>query len=108
MDRWHSIAEEKIREAMDAGQFRRLRGQGRPQDLRRNPYEPAELRMAHLVLEGAGLSPAWIEERKDLDVDVESVRKQLLDGWRAGDGEAAIEAFRTAAVELNNRILTYN
>lgn len=108
MDRWQSVAEEKIREAIDAGHFRRLRGHGRPQKLERNPYEPAELRMAHMVLEGAGLSPVWIEERKDLDRDIDAVRTKLAAAWEAGQRNAAITEFRSAALQLNKRILTYN
>jgi len=103
VDRWHSLAEEKIREAIDQGKFRKLRGHGRPLDLRRNPYEPADLRMAHLVLEGAGLSPAWIEERKELDRDVEDARARLHQG-----GDSAVEEFHQTASDLNRRILIYN
>jgi hypothetical protein len=102
MDKWYSVAEEKIREAMDKGQFRNLRGQGRPLDLRRNPFEPPDLRLAHMVLEGAGLSPAWIEERKDLEADCAEALEALR-GGRISEDE-----FRGAAAALNRRILTYN
>jgi Domain of unknown function (DUF1992) len=108
VDRWYSIADEKIREAIEAGKFRRLSGHGKPLDLRRNPYEPEELRMAHLVLEGAGLSPAWIAERKDLDRDIDAARTALRLGFSSGEGDTAASEFRAAAIELNKRILTYN
>ncbi|HEX6512185.1 MAG TPA: DUF1992 domain-containing protein, partial [Chloroflexota bacterium] len=71
MDKWHSLADQKIQEAMEQGAFERLPGKGRPQRLRHNPFEPPDLRIAHMILEAAGMSPAWIEERKDLDRDVE-------------------------------------
>jgi hypothetical protein len=96
------VAEEKIREAMDKGQFRNLRGQGRPLDLRRNPFEPPDLRLAHMVLEGAGLSPAWIEERKDLEAEC----AEALDALRSG--RMSEDEFRATAAALNRRILTYN
>lgn len=107
MDKWHSIAEEKIKEAMQEGAFRNLQGQGRPLKLERNPFEPAELRMAHMVLEGAGMSPAWIQERKELDGEIDracaALTRAAADRW-----DQAEAGFRAAAKALNSRILTYN
>ena len=122
MDTWRSVADRKIQEAMERGEFRNLPGQGRPQRLERNPYEPPELRMAHMVLEGAGLSPAWMLERKDLDREVELARERLSHAVAAGEPSASLShrggtettlakacaEFREHAAELNRRILTYN
>jgi hypothetical protein len=108
MDRWHSLADQKIREAMDQGQFRNLAGQGRPQKLEWNPYEPPELHMAHTILEAAGMSPAWVQERREIDDAVEDATSRLAamrgtDGWHV-----AVDDFRKTAAALNSRILTYN
>jgi hypothetical protein len=108
MDRWHALADQKIQEAIEQGEFRNLPGQGRPQRLERNPYEPPELRMAHMVLEGAGLSPAWILERKDLDRDVDAALARLAAAVNRPDWLEATEEFRKTAADLNRRILTYN
>ena len=108
MDRWHSLADQKIQEAMEQGEFRDLPGRGKPQRLERNPFEPPELRMAHMVLEGAGLSPAWIVERKDLDRDVDLALRRLAQAANGPDWPDAVAEFRRVAADLNRRILTYN
>jgi len=107
MDRWHSVAEEKIREAMEQGEFRNLRGRGKPLNLERNPFEPPELHMANTLLEGAGLVPAWIEERKDIDRAVDAAIARLRSLWTIEPNEAEAE-FQATARDLNGRILTYN
>jgi hypothetical protein len=108
MDGWHSLADQKIQEAMEQGEFRNLPGHGKPQRLARNPFEPPELRMAHMVLEGAGLSPAWMLERKDLDREVDAAKAALVRAWGGPDWAQSAEEFRRVAAELNRRILTYN
>ncbi len=108
MDKWHSIADQKILEAMEAGEFRNLRGQGKPLNLQRNPFEPPEMHLAHMVLEGAGMVPAFIEERKDIDVAVEEARAALARAAGTSYWTEAVAVFRDAATKLNQRILTYN
>jgi hypothetical protein len=108
MDKWQSIADQKIREAMEAGEFDNLRGRGKPLKLERNPFEPADLRLAHMVLEGAGMSPAWIEERKHIDGAVDGARQALVEAASSTVWPAAVVAFRAAAARLNQRILSYN
>src|SRR5438874_12873649 len=105
MDTWHSVADQKIQEAMEQGAFRDLPGQGRPLRLQRNPCEPPELHMAHTILEAAGMSPAWVQERRALDEDVEQVRATLRTKGSA-DWPRAVEDFRRAVANLNRRILT--
>lgn len=62
---WESLIDQKIREAMEQGEFDDLSGKGAPIDLSENPFEDPELRMAHRMLRNAGCAPSWIEERKD-------------------------------------------
>jgi hypothetical protein len=99
VDKWHSVAEQKIQEALEQGKFKNLSGRGRPLKLDRNPFEPPDLRLAHMVLEGAGMSPAWIDERKELDRAVEELRAQR---------SLHHEQFRARAQELNRRIRNFN
>ncbi|HEU0169146.1 MAG TPA: DUF1992 domain-containing protein [Chloroflexota bacterium] len=107
MDRWYSVAEEKIREAMEQGEFHNLRGRGKPLKLERNPFEPPDLHMAHTILEAADMVPAWIDERKDIDRGVEEAVRTLRTRW-AVEAVVAEAEFRATARELNRRILTYN
>jgi hypothetical protein len=122
MKRWESLVEQKIREAIEQGEFENLRGEGAPIDLSENPYEDPEWRTAHRMLRNAGFAPAWIEERKDIDADLEAARTTLARNWTIlqtargtphhGSAQArwngALAAFSTKVGELNARINTWN
>jgi len=122
MKYWESLVGRKIREAMEHGEFADLSGQGQPIDLTENPYEDSDWRTAHRMLRNTGFAPAWIEDRKDLEAEIESVRRTLARVWvvrqNARDTEhaAAAEArwlralsdFREKTQELNRRIHLWN
>ncbi|MBV9121273.1 MAG: hypothetical protein JOZ39_11245 [Chloroflexi bacterium] len=63
--------------------------------------------MAHSVLEAAGLTPAWIEERKEIDRAVDVARARFHVHWRSDPAQAEAD-FREVAARLNRRILAYN
>ena len=122
MDRWESLIDQKIREAMEAGEFDNLTGTGQPIDLTENPYEDPDWRTAHRLLRNAGFAPSWIEERKEIDAALEAARIVLARKWivlrnasethhqpSAGErwdkGEAE---FRVAVQALNRRIDAWN
>ena len=69
MSRLEKLVEKKIREAMEKGEFDNLPGKGKPIDLTENPFENPDLRMVHKLLKDAGFAPAFIEERKSIEVD---------------------------------------
>ena len=77
MGRWESLIDQKIREAMEQGEFDDLPGKGEPIDLSENPFEDPDMRTAHRMLRNAGFAPAWIEERKDIDAEFEIARTQV-------------------------------
>ncbi|MFN2577441.1 MAG: DUF1992 domain-containing protein [Pyrinomonadaceae bacterium] len=58
MKRWESLIDQKIREAIEQGEFDDSSGAGQPIDLSENPYEDPELRTAHRMLRNAGFAPA--------------------------------------------------
>jgi DnaJ-like protein len=60
------IADHKIREAINEGQFDDLPNQGRPIDL--EPYfsRPADLRATYALLESAGCAPEEVERLKTI------------------------------------------
>ena len=47
MKRWESLVDQKIREAMEQGEFDDLPGKGEPIDTSENPFEDPEMRLAH-------------------------------------------------------------
>lgn len=118
MSRLESMAEKMLREAIEAGEFDNLPGKGQPIDLKENPFEDPDLRVVHKLLRDAGFAPAWIEERKDIDAQLETARQTLARAWAlyqpAGisPNETAwarnVSEFLTLVAELNSRIKTYN
>ena len=81
MNRWESLIDQKIREAMEQGEFDNLSGKGAPIDLSENPFEDPDWRTAHRVLRNAGFALAWIEERKDIEFEIDAARNQLKSVW---------------------------
>jgi hypothetical protein len=122
MDGWESLIDRKIREAMAAGEFDNLAGTGEPIDLSENPYEDPAWRTAHRMLRNAGFAPSWIEERKDIDAELEAARIVLARHWTilinargtkhgqaAGQRWTDSEAqFRLTIAALNRRVDAWN
>jgi DnaJ family protein C protein 28 len=122
MKPWEPLVEKKIREAMEQGEFDDLSGKGEPIDLAENPFEDPDWRMAHRMLRNAGFAPAWIEERKDIESEIEAARTTLARIWlvmqnaqhtKQSDSaqvrwRKALEDFRAKSCELNRRIETWN
>jgi hypothetical protein len=103
LDQWESIAERKIREAIEAGEFDNLSSKGRPIELDQDP-DPS-MWMAHHLLRVNGFAPAWIEESKDIDAAVRGFRADLQ---AARQRPGLIDELRSRALDLNRRILTFN
>jgi DnaJ family protein C protein 28 len=122
MKHWESLIDQKIREAMEQGEFDDLPGKGEPIDTSENPFEDPEMRLAHRILRNAGFAPSWIEERKDIDSAFEIARKELSRVWTVLQNaqgtnhepaararwEKGLAAFREQAGELNRRIVAWN
>ena len=73
------IAEQKICEAVERGEFADLPGQGRPLDLSGDPLVPEDLRVAYRILKNAGFLPPQLEAQNEIR-DLE----QLIRGMEAG------------------------
>ena len=52
------LAEKRIAQAIERGEFDHLPGQGKPLDLEEDPMVPEDLRMAYRILRNAGYAPA--------------------------------------------------
>ena len=122
MNRWESLIDQKIREAMEQGEFDNLSGKGAPIDLSENPFEDPDWRTAHRLLRNAGFAPAWIEERKDNEFEIDAARNQLKRVWTILQNalgtknereartrwEKALALYRQQATQLNRRIVAWN
>jgi hypothetical protein len=58
---WERIAEDRIAEAFEQGEFENLPGKGRPLDLTAYFSTPSEDRMAFSILKSAGIVPSEVE-----------------------------------------------
>jgi hypothetical protein len=105
---WESLAERKIREAIERGDFDRLSGLGQPLDLRENPFG-RDWELAHKLLKDNGFLPAWIELQRELEQDREALAalpaRLRARGYRRAD---AWEAYRQAVAALDQKIARFN
>lgn len=121
--RFEKLVEEKLRDAIAAGEFDNLPGRGRPQDLRVNPHVHPDERMAQDMLRAHGFGLPWIEERRDLLRDRERLLASLRQAWEWHGGglptaaararerarwERSLAQFRSDAGALNARIRSHN
>jgi hypothetical protein len=60
------IAEQRIREAIERGEFRDLRGKGKPLVFEDDTWVPEDLRPAYRILKNAGCVPQELELRNEV------------------------------------------
>jgi hypothetical protein len=97
MDWLERIAEEKIREAMERGEFENLELAGKPLRLDANGLVPDDLKLAYKILKDAGFLPPEIELRKEI-----VTLKALLD--EVSDEEERVKLAR----RINAKVLKLN
>ena len=66
-----TLAEERIKQAQERGEFDDLPGRGKPLDLEDDAHVPAELRMAWRVLKNAGCLPPELEAGREINTALE-------------------------------------
>jgi len=123
MGKWESLVDKKIREAMEAGEFKDLPGKGERVKIEENPFEDPDLRTAHKLMRDAGYTLPWIDERRAIDKELEEARKILARSYvlfkradaarKKREGTEIIwrkrvEEFRATITELNTRIRRLN
>lgn len=87
MDPLARMAESKIKDAIDDGQFEDLPGKGEPLKLDDDSRVPAELRGAYIALRTAGMLPEEMELKKSM-VQL----RTLIDAATDGDEHARLES----------------
>jgi len=91
------LIEEKIREAMEAGEFDNLSGQGKPIDLDAYFSTPPELRLGYSVLKSAGCVP----EEVALLREVEELKARLAESARADERQQLEQEIASRTLKLN-------
>ena len=93
---FEKLVEEKIRAAMEAGEFDNLEGAGLPLDLDEYFATPEDLRVSFSVLKNARVLPREVELLKEIE--------SLRDGLAARSSSDEKARLRS---ELNDRLLQY-
>jgi len=97
MDCFLRIAEQRIREALENGEFDNLEGQGKPMVFEDETWIPEDLRMAYRFLKNAGCIPPELEARNEV-VNLFSLMNTL------DDDKERLKKIR----ELNFKLLKLN
>jgi hypothetical protein len=63
---YEKIVEQKIKEAMDNGEFDNLPGKGKPLPLEDDSHVPEDLRLAYKLLKNADCLPPELLEKKEI------------------------------------------
>ena len=122
MNDWKRAVEDQIRAAIEAGEFDDLAGKGKPLPLDENPFASPDTWMAHRILRSNGFSLPWIEERREIQTELETAQLKLIRAYlwyqdtlsngetaRAEEGwKRARNNFREQATKLNQRTRNYN
>ena len=80
------VAENKILEAIENGEFDNLPGQGEPMDLLEDPHLPAEYRMVQKILKNAGYAErdgGYFKQLKDLKEENNNLDPKSKEGIMA-------------------------
>jgi len=66
VDIFVKIAEERIRRAMEDGEFANLPGSGKPLMLEDEAWMPEDIRLTYRILKNAGCIPPELEKRQEI------------------------------------------
>ncbi len=66
IDIFQKIAERKIKEAMENGEFDNLPNRGKPLNITNDNFIPEDLRIAYKILKNAGCLPPELELRNEI------------------------------------------
>jgi hypothetical protein len=89
--------EERIREAIEAGEFDDLEGEGKPLDLNSYFNTPEDLRMGYSVLKSAKIVPEEVDRLKEIGDLKERIKSSTDENEK-----------RRLIVILNERVLAFN
>ena len=92
---FQKIAEERIREAIESGDFEKLEYSGKPLDLKEDPFVPEDLRLVYKVLKNSGFLPKEVELRKEI-----SRLEEMLDD-EVGGAYAKVKKLNALIFHLN-------
>ncbi len=109
---WESALDRMLGEVVQQGEWQDLKGKGQRLNLDPPTGTPAELAMAHKIMEDNNVVPAWIEERKRILARIEAWRDKLA-SWsqashRLTPESHQMEQWQKELAELNQAIADMN
>ncbi|KAL4251118.1 hypothetical protein ABKN59_005635 [Abortiporus biennis] len=84
MKGWTSLVEEKIEKARQEGQFKVIKGRGKPLHQvaeEKNPFIPREEFLLNRIVQRNGAAPPWVEIQGELETAVNTFRDTLRQSW---------------------------
>jgi len=116
MERWQSLVEERIQNAMNEGHFDNLPGKGKPLNWEQNGLNDPAKDLANGLLKNNGYTPEWIERDRRIREEIAEAREKLRTAWHfyQPDSEetpgwqAAVQRFTDTLHKLNKKIDDYN
>jgi hypothetical protein len=93
------LAEQKIQEAIERGEFDNLPGSGKPLELDDDPLVPEDLRVAYRVLKNAGFLPPEVELRRE----IESIEHLLEESPPGPNRNRALRRLQLLNLKLSER-----
>ena len=114
------IAHEKIRDSMGRGEFKNLKGMGKPLSREHdNPVIDDMQQKLNRLLSNAGFAPEWISLDKEIRQSIENVKKRLSTCWskcgpypmtpeREKEWEQELEELSQTVKTINRKINNLN
>ncbi len=101
---FEKLAEEKIKEAIENGEFDNLPGKGKPLDLEAYFATPADVRLGYSVLKSAGCVPEEVALLKEIEV-LNQTLKNCSDEklWEEIRGEIESKSLKLSLLKDSNR-----
>lgn len=99
---FETLAEQKIREAVERGEFDNLPGAGKPVDLSDDPLIPEEMRLAYRILRNAGFVPPELELKREIH-DVERLVESLGAGTERARAVRKLQLLNVKLAESRGR-----
>ncbi|MBE2224450.1 MAG: DUF1992 domain-containing protein [Anaerolineae bacterium] len=83
---WDNLIDDIIEDGRSQGIFDNLKGKGKPLDLNKNPFNQNS-EIADSLLKENKMLPAWLAQRNETQIQIESLRQQISRTWRRYDQE---------------------
>jgi hypothetical protein len=97
------IAEQRIGEAIERGEFADLPGAGQPLDLDDDPLVPEDLRLAYRILKNAGYLPPELEVKREIRALEDLIDTVGADAELATQASRKLQVLRMRLVESGRR-----